>query len=158
MRVVSLRGWRPALGPHRGAALFFGEHRRSETTGIGGYRPGEGKVVEEPHPATLVPHWSCVRHGFAKEDEGVVVDGRRNDERMVEGSGFPVISLWCEAPLRHGDPPTEGRGFVELPLQPITWSGARYARVLPLLPVWPGFAINTISYALLLWMPFMSGD
>ncbi len=33
-------------------------------------------------------------------------------------------------------------------------SSRRSMRVIPLRPIWPGFAINTISYAALLWLLF----
>ena len=45
------------------------------------------------------------------------------------------------------------RGGIELAFE--TWPGLlRAPRVLPLYPIWPGFAINTIFYAAILWLLF----
>ncbi len=41
-------------------------------------------------------------------------------------------------------------GFIELGLTP--WGNRSIPRVLPLLPLWPGFPINTLFYASLLWL------
>ncbi len=35
------------------------------------------------------------------------------------------------------------------------WLGGSSFRILPLRPIWPGFAVNTLFYAALLWFPFV---
>ncbi len=65
-----------------------------------------------------------------------------------------MISLWYE-PYRiyNANFPTEVtigvQGGIETPLSPWTSSDPR---VIPLRPIWPGFAVNTIFYATLLWL------
>ena len=44
------------------------------------------------------------------------------------------------------------QGGIEMPLRAFVGRVGRHARVLPLDPTWPGFAINTIFYATLLWL------
>ncbi len=41
-------------------------------------------------------------------------------------------------------------GFIELGLTP--WGNRSIPHVLPLLPIWPGFAVNTFFYAGILWL------
>jgi hypothetical protein len=52
---------------------------------------------------------------------------------------------------------TEGGGlmFVKAPEQASSAS-YRIGGILPLLPIWPGFAINTVFYAAVLWMLFVA--
>ena len=66
-----------------------------------------------------------------------------------------MISLWCELPTHELSPrPHEGRGAIQLLDSPWRLGTQSYPRAVPLLPVWPGFLINTIFYAAVLWLPF----
>ena len=63
----------------------------------------------------------------------------------VYQQGWPARSLrgWCYKV--NGSPKTEYALFKQL--------GSKRFAVLPLQPLWPGFAINTIFYAAVLWLP-----
>ena len=63
--------------------------------------------------------------------------------------GWPLLSLRCDFRIRFTTPNTpvvEFNGGLE--------SDGRYKRVIPYHPIWPGFAINTIFYAAILWVVF----
>ena len=93
---------------------------------------------------------------------------RPSEKRAANGQGWPMLALWCEtAFFKNG----EVRGGIETGLPPFNTglssepapsvSPARFPlatrlvtepRVLPLRPIWPGFAINTLFYAVVLWL------
>ena len=72
----------------------------------------------------------------------------------LEGRGWPMLALWCEV------------GWDEAADRPATMpelGGIWFPRVtrihnnddyigLPLRPIWPGFAANTVFYAIILWL------
>jgi hypothetical protein len=72
--------------------------------------------------------------------------------RFVDGRGIPLRSLWCErdsaGKLLAGGIETPLRSAVTSPL-PIP---IHYPRVLPLWPIWSGFLLNTLFYAVALWL------
>ena len=75
-------------------------------------------------------------------------------------AGWPCRCVEAQvAEVKRRDVPvrTDFRPAVKLPetLHFLRVREARY-RVLPLRPIWPGFAINTIFYAALLWMLWLS--
>ena len=104
---------------------------------------------EGPSPVDLVPTW-------------IVYDPELNENRSMEfwdaeARGWPLMALWSK-PLsvyeeldgtRH-HLPTEGT--IELPLSPFRGGTEVIPKVLPLRPIWLGFAINTVFYALILWL------
>ncbi len=66
--------------------------------------------------------------------------------------GWPKLSHFHRKTTQCGD----RRGNVEWHVQ-VPWfprNGRKTTRALPLAPIWPGFAINTIFYAAILWLPF----
>ena len=109
------------------------------------------KVV--PHPRTLVPYWCDL--------DVPLPDGRGYEFRVVEARGFPMLSLWSETygdyELTSGEViKRSAQGGIELRLWSwycSTYFDYRIPRVLPLRPIWPGFASNTIFYAAVLWLP-----
>ncbi len=69
------------------------------------------------------------------------------------------MSLWCEYETVNVNPFFTPRiyrvhGGIETSLERIKLVGymGPYARVLPLRPIRPGFAVNTLFYAALLWL------
>jgi hypothetical protein len=103
------------------------------------------------------------------------------DVVRVDASGWPAISLQgirCETRVQPGRQPNgdeitryDGRYFLDdhwigrqpvtsqsrfrfgIPIQRSTGNATTYF-TLPLLPIWPGFAINTVFYAGILWLLF----
>jgi hypothetical protein len=74
-------------------------------------------------------------------------------------AGWPVKSMhgevWSVFDGRTGAPGTRRDGIIEFPRTVNMVNGSRYFPVqCPLDPIWPGFAINTLFYAGLLWLLF----
>jgi hypothetical protein len=99
-----------------------------------------------------VPSWS----GFAVPPPEYVSGDADAVWRWGEGRGWPMIALWCEL-RRYDDLHSERkvhpvRGGIQTSLS--DWGGGiahnTDPRVLPLLPVWSGFAVDTVFYATVL--------
>ncbi len=92
-------------------------------------------ALDSPLPSG-VPYWA--QETIRQSREWVTLDGR----------GWPLISLWStrDQYLR----PMDG---LETQLIDTSFGGS-WPRVLPQRLAWPGFAINTIFYAALLWVLF----
>ncbi len=118
-------------------------------------RESTGKDLGQP-PAKLWPYWCDGT--FESKVETKLADG---ESRVVDARGFPLLCLWSER-LRWM--PGTGMVLAEEVLggQPIrtpsrppgVFAFVEDARVLPLRPIWPGFAINTVFYAAILWLVF----
>ena len=130
-------------------------------------RPGATRIMTRPRwfardynpRAKLpgrVPYWSQAR----KQP-----DPRERDQlyapptflRLEFATGWPLRSMmWytntTDAAWNGGPNDKRPRWSIELPRGPARRRVYLERRSLPLLPIWPGFAINTISYALLLWL------
>ena len=102
-----------------------------------------------PLPENLVPIW-------------IKYDPKLNENRKfefwaAEARGWPLLILWSKTAIwykaldgtRHHLPTESG---IELSLSPFKGGMAIIPKVLPLRPIWPGFAINTIFYAAILWL------
>ncbi len=83
--------------------------------------------------------------------------------RARQGRGWPVVSLWSglESTGFPGPAPTIGNmvplinGYLlpaERSKRVRTMANVLSLRVVPLMPIWPGFAVNTLFYATLLWL------
>ena len=64
-------------------------------------------------------------------------------------AGWPVHSL--RRSFKYSEPRTMESGLSPPPWMPWVQPGRRR---LPLLPIWPGFAVNTLLYAGILYLPF----
>ncbi|MEE9128947.1 MAG: hypothetical protein V3T84_02945 [Phycisphaerales bacterium] len=108
---------------------------------------------EGPSPADLVPTW-------------IAYDPELNENRRVElwdaeARGWPLLALWSKPVsfyevldgTRH---PLPKEGTIELPLSPFRGGMGVMPKVLPLRPIWLGFAIDTIFYAAILWLLWSS--
>jgi hypothetical protein len=83
----------------------------------------------------------------------------------IKGSGWPLLVLSASIYRMHGlnSPGYEVFGGIQTPLEPFTYGGLTLPkgfamppdvipRVLPLRPIWPGFVVNTLFYAAILWL------
>lgn len=73
--------------------------------------------------------------------------------RTLVACGWPTLTLWCEPRYDSRKwPPTQlaTRGWIELSRG--GRSNVGLPRVIPLIPIWTGFAVNTFFYAMLLWL------
>ena len=75
------------------------------------------------------------------------IDGRQQFDMVEEAArGWPFLSVRCET-----------RSSLRPPAAPCITEGVALAlngRPVPALPIWPGFAINTVFYAFVLWLLF----
>ena len=94
---------------------------------------GSRGITDDVGIDTLLPNWT----GF-EADHGI---------RIIASSGWPRQCLWSERQATVDSP----KGGLDVGLAP--WSTWQF-RDLPAWPIWPGFAINTIFYAAILWLPF----
>ena len=97
-------------------------------------------------PLQQAPHWSRASVAPTRED----FEARLHV--LETAHGWPKLSHFHRKTTQRGD----WRGNVEWRVQ-VPWfprNGRKTTRALPLAPIWPGFAINTIFYATILWLPF----
>ncbi len=143
--------------PYAAETVFYHRFRRHGALFFSGIRGRmRGEYDESPNirtfsspegmtPEALRPRWLQMR----PYGDRVLV------HRHVFAWGWPLLSLWCEHERLRVNPPTGYRvhGGIETSLERINlgqWEP--YARVLPLRPIWPGFAVNTFFYAGILWL------
>ncbi len=100
-------------------------------------------------PDEVVPNWS----GFktpTREYESML---REYELLHADGRGWPMLALWSvwldAGRPQQAKPPRVKHGIVTS----LPWWGDYAPRILPLRPIWPGFAINTAFYAATLWLP-----
>ena len=117
------------------------------------------RIDSEIHPSETIPSWAPFRdpsREFAEATLPVM------EHRLAIARGFPMLSLWSErghvfdlkqyqtmstvVPPLFGGIETRLRWPVNAP---VNWP-----LDLPLRPIWPGFAINTVFYAVILWLLF----
>ena len=72
-------------------------------------------------------------------------------------SGFPLLSLiggqWSLTDFRHGGTTSTGLLHTfELSFNQLKRPLGAEKRMIPMTPIWPGFAVNTIFYAAMLWL------
>ena len=123
-------------------------------------------VPYDGDPGSLLPAWN--QDYFS----GIQRDALNEFERMQDGRGWPMLALWGQAVAdsKMSSPPYCEVEYAIL-LTDFTdptqfffgFSGASRAgailwqvRFLPLHPIWLGFAINTVFYAAILWMLWLS--
>jgi hypothetical protein len=113
--------------------------------GASGGKPEEVIVIA----VDQIPRWS-----FSHDSDWL---GAIGPDRIARdrASGWPLLSMRCRIiGQAREDVPVYGC----IRLEPDRFRGSfgtiYLHRVLPLTPIWPGFAINTIFYAAVLWVLF----
>ncbi len=91
-----------------------------------------------PSPATIVPKWL----GFHRPSEAFANGTIEKDEFAAILWGLPCRSL---AALARSEGEWQRCVLIGQTPEPTL------PRMLPVLPIWPGFAINTVFYAMILW-------
>ncbi len=94
------------------------------------------------------PHWSQAALPPTKED---VAASPRTREKAY---GWPMLSQFHRNTRWRGNLEASTEWCITVPW-PSQYPWTR-SRALPLLPIWPGFAVNTVFYAALLW-PLICG-
>ncbi len=131
----------------------FIRHSRSGAAYVFSWRMREeGGTTFGLSPDEVVPNWS----GFktpTREYESMLRDG---EIFQADGRGWPMLALWSvwPDPVRQEQaiPPRVKHGI----LTSLPWWNDYAPRILPLRPIWPGFAINTLFYGAILWLPLRS--
>jgi hypothetical protein len=147
---AQLRGMRESPDGTWSIAVF----ERIGSVHITSYRARSGRAMRPygPEPSTLIPHWL----DYPLE----LLADQYSYSWSIEARGWPCASMWCRS-----------WGFSTSMLGEVSGVQAQYGitvsdrgirpahggsipRVLPLRPIWPGFAINTVFYTTLLWLLF----
>lgn len=115
----------------------------------------------ETYQQFCIQYWSnagfVIASGVADWDGAERSDTESRDWRQVYRAGWPFLAVAARV-LRNG----EIRGGAAVPSEWLTgdrdemfmhWSQPEVQGVLPLTPMPPGFALNTLLYAMLLWAP-----
>jgi len=94
-----------------------------------------------------------------------MIDRRSQEERRWPGIHLPhtyILGVFssgipCRCLARTGSFGERGWTFVEWDDPPFATNlGVSVSEGLPILPLWPGFAINTLFYAAILWLLFLA--
>ncbi|MCH8825222.1 MAG: hypothetical protein IH984_17135 [Planctomycetes bacterium] len=112
---------------------------------------GPSPSALEGLPESLVPNWA--RDELLPWQSSSITQLNDFGNWTVDARGWPQLSLWCvwaRKILRLR--PAEGG--IQLPERWVMEHDRQWLRVttLPYRPIWPGFAINTIFYATILWL------
>jgi hypothetical protein len=136
-----------------GGAGGFGNVSSAWTNGISTIKG----VVPDEQAETILPNWA--RFAYPSGTYPPASDIMR----LVYGRGWPCLSLWSgrevvfpTVGVTVGNSVSITKGFLFPGEGTKPFSNYADVRVLPLAPIWPGFAINTIFYAALLWMLWLS--
>jgi hypothetical protein len=125
------------------------------------YRGGSLLPRGEGEPASLLPEWTGLREPSAAYKAGALEQWTKPgtvgaEVALVEMRGWPILSMallhMLDLPAsgmntRHGWNTSAMRSRSQLNGHPIP-------RSLPLRPIWPGFALNTVFYSFVLWLMF----
>lgn len=113
------------------------------------YRKGYERPESKEAPSQLMPDWANLplEPHFALRSilELLVFDAR----------GWPLISLWCKREVldsRNQLAAVEGGIKTGLPKFQYGSILGGHRPALPLRPIWRNFAVNTLFYALILWL------
>ncbi len=133
-----------------GALYFCASRQRMDVEHLLNMHPSSSP--EGLTPEVLRPRWLQVKRAPHYNDLGCAY-------RNVFAWGWPLLSLWCEYETVNVNPFFTPRiyrvhGGIETSLERIKLFGygGPYARVLPLRPIWPSFAINIFFYSIMLWL------
>jgi hypothetical protein len=109
--------------------------------------PAATTFLTRVDPKQLCPEWFLA----------VIRENNAPDARIAAACGWPMPSLWHHSEIDSAQRIANRHGTLSIGLssRSLPWPSPIAApRDLPLLPLWPGFAINTIFYAAALWVVF----
>jgi hypothetical protein len=152
-----------AIVKHESALLMIQQRRGDTRITIQGTKRVSLPNTEEISLAefhAIVPHGSVFGDMQWIANELAAARPAQGDSVLFEHShGWPMLAMsgWASVTrTTQGRPTVEARGLKEigpLRLGPLS-TKATYRRTLPLHPLWPGSAINTLFYAVVLWLLF----
>ncbi len=97
---------------------------------------------QEIHDAVMLPAWSRLVRSQSSGGYFTTLEDAR---------GWPSLAMSCEFKWDAAWKTTAWDGGIELRPKANRVGTVHKWRALPLRPIWPGFAVNTIFYAALLW-------
>ena len=128
------RYWGIERNKSRGVLYYYSHwDTRSVHRHPNGYDPST-----DLRPDELAPSWARLR---TPPDTDFEV-------RSVQAFGWPVVSLWSDYDGSHPFKPQLLHGLRVTFLPP----DGGFPQAVPLNPAWPGFAVNTVFYAAVLWL------
>lgn len=83
-------------------------------------------------------------------------DARMIDSRSIDLRGWPMHALWCAPEETVEAVKHEARFGIALESMPVTTGWQPRLATLPLAPLWTGFAIDTLLYAAMWFLPIFS--
>ena len=137
-----------------GAVIEYIEVSRFTAAGTAAYSTSRIRTKGVNSPYVLdAPRADDFRPTWAKPSRilnQLPSEGVGKDTEVVCARGWPALAMRCRVDL-HGDrrPKWEVRSAVNL-----TEPQSGLLVMLPLSPIWPAFAINTVFYAVILWVLF----
>jgi hypothetical protein len=116
-------------------------------------------ISESPRAESIRPSWFQVVHATEELEAlcRMYPTEYVSQRQIVFASGCPVRSIWCQLYFEFADPDSKTVRHVAGALfgpDDQTPVDILAPRLLPLRPIWPGFAINTLFYAAILWLLF----
>lgn len=102
-----------------------------------------------PTDPEIVTNWTRLTRTPSDQDM------QTRDRWIEDGRGWPLLAMYCRW-TRPFDLSADYKLYAGLPLPKSRASRVEAAqlRAIPLLPMWPGFGINTLFYAAVLWALF----
>jgi hypothetical protein len=111
---------------------------------------GDRRARSSPEPVDL-PYW-FPEHAQPLD---LLAGAPFNSQLWAQAYGWPCLTVYWSRPYDSRGSQWSVHNGIDLTNVPFQRaSGNEWPRVLPLGFIWPGFAINTIFYAALLWMMF----
>jgi len=144
--------------PQSTAVFDCGMTRTSRTWyAISSFWLVEIEIVNQQEFEDLLPYWSVFKPGFLKQDASKLMGCDEPLDHLSEiGAGWPLISLWGASAsidlmlVRNGSFVPRTAGLLQTPFKDNTGD----VIPVPCHPIWPGFALNTLFYAAVLWTLF----
>jgi hypothetical protein len=120
---------------------------------LGVSRPGAFRVISVTEHGEDISDWPIWHNnlGIRLERNGHV------GHHLIDLRGWPFLACWCDFRWTVANQAVRPEGGIALKAWDVT--GVVYEHFskpkgLPLRPIWPGFAINTVFYAAILWLLF----
>jgi len=119
-------------------------------SGLGRPHEEQMKMQFGPEPATIAPRWSRLDLSAAFDPTLVDMEFLWEDAR-----GWPMLSMRSAGTTTETSLEYTSEVFTGLELTSASGQrGLYFPRVLPVQAIFPGFAINTLFYATILWLLF----
>lgn len=119
--------------------------------------PGLMLEVDRETFEAMLPRESGFHDAHWIKEQLVLTRSFGSTDALIEhGHGWPMLALMGSMTFIFGPNGSTGYGNGLYEIGPLSLgpfsTGPWYRRVLPLRPMWPGFAVNTVLYGFVLWL------